>query len=156
MDSNAIELANRLKKNGIKTRDFFIGLAPGVWDVLVYSDGNEWTVRHIFMHIVETEQDIPTLVKRIINGHPGVAENFDIDKYNQTQVDKVDSIAVKELIKLFVVRRAETVSFVEGLSDDDLNLRGRHPFLGETEIYEMLRLMILHIQLHMRDIGKVI
>jgi hypothetical protein len=156
VETASIELANRLQKNGIKTRDFFIGLAPGAWDVQVYSDGNKWTVRHIFMHIVETELDIPTLVKRVIYGHPGVAENFDIDKYNQTQVAKVNSVAVKELIKLFVIRRAETVALVEGLSSDELNLRGRHPFLGETEIYEMLRMMILHIQLHMRDISKAI
>jgi hypothetical protein len=42
------------------------------------------------------------------------------------------------------------------MSPDDLVRQGRHPWFGETEIGEMLKLIHRHNQLHQRDIRKAL
>lgn len=150
------KLAQQLRKNGERASSFFSGLEDADWEKQVYADGHAWTVTQLFTHIVETEKDIPLLVKNILGGHIGVPEGFDIDDHNFHQVQDAGLSSGEKLVGLFRERREATISMVENLKMEDLNKRGRHPFLGETKVYEMLRLMSLHIQIHIRDVRKVI
>ena len=154
MDDSAVKLAEKLEKEGRKNVKFFSNLPLDDWDKQVYSDGTQWTVREIFSHIVETEQDIPRLVMEIVNGAEGVPEDFDIDRYNQKKVKQSGVVPVEVLLQNFANLRVWTVEMVSGFSDEDLEKEGRHPFLGLAPVKEMLRLMHLHIQLHIRDIRR--
>jgi hypothetical protein len=42
------------------------------------------------------------------------------------------------------------------LQESDLELQGRHPFLGMTSIREMVKMLYLHNQIHYRDLKKVL
>ena len=48
------------------------------------------------------------------------------------------------------------MKFVTGLAEEDLLKIGSHPFLGNAEIAEMVKLMYIHVQLHIRDVRNVI
>jgi hypothetical protein len=61
-----------------------------------------------------------------------------------------------ELLKQFVDVRANTVKWVSGLSDEDLTIEGRHPFMGQTQLVEMLKMLYLHNQIHFRDFRKLV
>ncbi len=150
------EIAQQLMKNGDRFVTFLAGLEDADWSKQVYADGEQWKLRQLVTHIVETEREIPELIQKVLQGHEGVPEGFSIDEHNKTQVGNVQEIEPAELQHLFQRRRQATVKLVAAMSAADLAKRGRHPFLGETEVYEMLRLMALHVQLHMRDIRKVI
>ena len=150
------EIAQQLKKNGDRFVTFLTGLDDADWSKQVYADGEQWTLEQLVTHIVETEREIPELIQKVLQGHEGVPEDFSIDEHNKTQVGQVLGIGFAELQRLFKQRREATVKLVAAMSPADLAKRGRHPFLGETEVYEMLRLMALHVQLHMRDIRRVI
>ena len=149
-------LAQKLEKEGRKNLAFFESLKLDDWEQPSYSEGAQWTVRQVFTHIVEVEQSIPDLVLRIIGGEPGVPEDFDIDRWNKSKVEKMGHIPVDQLLVNFAHRRKWTVEMVAGLEEADLKKIGNHPFLGETEVADMLRLMYLHIQLHIRDIRKAL
>ena len=153
---NPNDLAQKLEKEGAKTLSFFQGVAEDNWALPVYSDGAAWTVRQLFAHIVEAEAAIAVLVKGIIGGAAGVPKDFDIDGYNERHVRQVETHSIEELLKLFKERRAETVRMVAAFSEGDLKKRGRHPFLGEADVVEIVRLMYLHVQLHIRDVRKAI
>lgn len=45
---------------------------------------------------------------------------------------------------------------VANLGKDELEIWGRHPFLGDSQIKDMVRLMFLHIRIHERDIRKAL
>jgi hypothetical protein len=149
-------LAQRLEKEGHKTLDFFRQLTSEQWILQVYSDGAAWTVHDLFVHFFETESSIPRLVRSILEGGSGVPEDFDIDRYNESHVGKLADLAPSELLERFAQQRAETVAFVSGLQQADLERTGRHPFLGVAPVGEMLKLMYLHLQLHLRDIKRVL
>jgi hypothetical protein len=46
-------------------------------------------------------------------------------------------------------------AFVAGLSEADLQKTGRHPFLGETSLAEMIKMVYRHNQIHYRDLRKL-
>jgi hypothetical protein len=35
-------------------------------------------------------------------------------------------------------------------------MEGRHPFMGQTQLVEMLKMLYLHNQLHFRDFRKLV
>lgn len=149
-------LAARLEKEGEKTAAFLKELSTPDWDAAVYSEGAAWPVKEIISHIVESERDLPRLFRRIVIEGQGVPDDFDLDRYNESKVNKVGERSPEELTKMFKKRRAETVAFVAGFSEDDLSKIGKHPFLGDTEVVEMIKLMYIHIKLHTRDIKRAL
>ena len=59
-----------------------------------------------------------------------------------------------ELLKQFKAVRADLVKWVSKRSQDDLALEGRHPYMGQVNLGEMLKMIYLHNQLHFRDFRK--
>ena len=47
-------------------------------------------------------------------------------------------------------------AWVSALKDEELEIKGRHPFLGETVIREMIKMLYIHNQTHYRDVKKVL
>ncbi len=154
MNGVARELAEKLKAEGQKNREFFEALSETDWGVQVYSDGAGWKAGDILIHVTETEEDILRLMRRIVAGGEGVAPDFDIDAFNARRVGSAEERPLADWMAEFGQRRAATAEFVAGLSEADLKRRGRHPFLGDAEVEEMIKLMYLHVQLHIRDVKR--
>jgi hypothetical protein len=60
------------------------------------------------------------------------------------------------LLDKYKSTRAETIIWVAGLNESDLEITGRHPFLKMTTLREMIKMPYLHNQLHYRDLKKVL
>lgn len=148
-------LADRLKSEGDKTFAFFSSLKGENWEITVYTEGSEWTVRNVLAHFVSAEQGFIRLFKDILAGGKGAAEDFDIDRYNAKQQELINGASSQELVKFFQDSRSEMVSLVGGLANEDLKREGRHPFLGLTTLAEMIKMVYRHNQIHHRDIRKL-
>lgn len=156
MSKLAQKLAGSLEREGARTLDFFNGLKDADWAVQVYSDGDAWTVHHLLAHFVEVEGSIAKLVRRILDGGPGVPEDFDIDRWNARYTMEMSAHDRAYLLAEFARRRAQTVAMARGLDDADLETTGRHPFLGPTQVKDMLKLMYVHLLQHQRDIRRAL
>lgn len=152
----AQELADSLESEGKKTLEFFQAMKPEQLDVEVYSDGPAWKVHNLLAHFTEVEGSIPRLIRRILEGDPGVPEDFDIDRWNARYTGEMSLHDRDFLLAEFARRRAATVEMVRLLSAADLEKRGRHPFLGVTEVKHMVKLMYVHLQGHQRDIRRAL
>ena len=60
------------------------------------------------------------------------------------------------ILQRFMERRGETIHMIQELSDVDLAIEGRHPWLGVVPVEEMIKLMYRHNQIHQRDIRKTL
>lgn len=156
MSALALDLANSLEAEEKKTNEFFHGLSPQQWELQVYADGPGWKVHDLLAHFTEVEGSIASLIRSIVEGGPGVNEDFDINRWNAEHTGEMSQQDRDSLLAEFARRRAATVELVRGLSDVDLEKRGRHPALGVTEIRRMVRTMYLHIQGHQRDIRRTL
>lgn len=154
MTNSSEQIVKKMSGEGEKILNFFTELPISMWDQQIYSDGAEWTVHEILAHIVEAEGSLYRLFSNILKGGTGVPQDFDIDRYNAAHVEKLAEKTTEELLSLFQELRAQMVEFVGGLSEADLEKTGNHPFLGESTLEGMLRVFILHPNLHIRDIRK--
>jgi uncharacterized damage-inducible protein DinB len=147
-------LAKRLRSEGEKMVAFFAALDGEAWKKTVYTEGSEWTIRHVLVHFVTAEEAFLKLFPNIVAGGEGASKDFDLDRYNARQQEKNQELQPDELLVQFQDVRARMVAWVETLSAEDLLKEGRHPFLEETTLEEMIKLVYRHNQIHYRDMRK--
>jgi len=150
------KLAERLKKEKGKTLEFFKGLPGAIWQRKLYADGAEWTIYEVLVHIVEAESSLTTLFVHVAEDGNGVGEDFDIDAHNKKAVEKLKGSSVEDLLEQFSQLRDRLVLAVSNWGDNQFQNVGRHPFLGEARLDEMIRLSYLHVNLHIRDVRKAL
>ena len=149
-------LADKLKSEGEKYATFFTGLTDAQWKLEVYTEGTTWTLRNVLAHLVTAEQAFVKLFEQIRQGGPGVSDDFSIDRYNARQQEKTKELSHQELIERYKSVRSEMIAWVSGLNETDLQKTGRHPFLGQTTLLEMIKMVYLHNQIHYRDLRKIL
>ncbi|MBN8579641.1 MAG: DinB family protein [Anaerolineae bacterium] len=150
------ELAEKLKTEGERMLAFFAELTDEQWVGEVYTEGETWTIRNVLAHYVTSERGLVRLFERIRTTGEGAADDFSIDRYNTAQQEKTKDLTPAELLEQYKQIRAESVQWVSGLKDEELDIKGRHPFLGETVIREMIKMLYLHNQLHYRDVKRAL
>ncbi len=154
--SETVELSEKLKSEGEKFIDIFSGLTDEQWNVEVYTEGTTWTIRNVLAHFVTSERGLIKLFESVRQGGTGAADDFSIDRYNEAQQHKTKELSSAELLEQYRDVRANSVAWVSGLRDEELEITGRHPFLEVTTIREMVKMLYLHNQIHYRDLKKVL
>lgn len=149
-------IAEKLISEGEKFVGIFSALTDEQWQAEVYTEGTTWTIRNVLSHFVTSERGLVKLFEQIRLGGSGAADDFSIDRYNESQQKKTQDLPVAELIELYKSTRAETVTWVSGLQESELEIIGRHPFLETTTLREMVKMLYIHNQVHYRDLKKVL
>lgn len=148
-------LSEKLLQEGEKVHAFFRELSVEQLKRNVYTEGADWSVREVLAHFVTTERAFLRLLENILAGGSGTPEGFDIDSYNQRKVADLGDRSIQELLEDFKERRSQTAAAVLHLDGEQLMKTGRHPFLGVVPLLEIIKLIYLHNQIHLRDVRKV-
>ena len=156
MPETSASLSTKLASEGEKVFAYFSALTLEQWQQVVYSDAAEWTVRSVLAHLVSAEQGFLRIFASIRDGGPGASDDFDIDRYNAAQQDKLADVPPADLLTRYQAVRAEMTAFAASLTDTDLQKQGRHPALGLTSLADMLKMVYLHNTMHLRDVKRVI
>lgn len=154
--SEVTELAEKLRSEGDRMTAFFSELTDAQWNAEVYTEGTTWSIRNVLSHYVTSERGLLRLFERIRTTGEGASDGFSINRYNAAQQEKSKDLTPAELLDQYKQVRAEAVQWVSGLKDEELEIKGRHPFLGETVIREMVKMLYLHNQLHYRDVKRAL
>ena len=154
--SEITELAEKLKSEGEKFFTIFNGLKNNQWDMEVYTEGATWTIRNVLSHLVTSERGLIKLFEQIRLGGEGASLDFSIDRYNASMQARNKELTETELLKQYQEVRANSVVWVSNLKDEEVEIKGRHPFLGVTTIREMIKMLYIHNQTHYCEIKKVL
>ena len=154
--SEITELAEKLKSEGDKITSIFNGLTDEQWNQDVYTEGTNWTIRNVLAHFVTSERGLLKLFEQIRHGGAGAADDFSIDRYNAAMQERTKAATPQELLDQFKDIRAQAIAWVSGLQESELEIRGRHPFLGQTVIREMIKMLYIHNLTHYRDMKKAL
>ena len=150
------ELAKKLEAEGERFSTIFRGLTGAQWDLEVYTEGTVWTIRDVLSHFVTSERGLLKLFQEIRLGGAGIPDDFSIDRYNASQQGKTKGLKPSELLEQFKSIRAETVAWVSELKEPELDITGRHPYIGKTTLREMIKMVYVHNQIHYRDLRKIL
>jgi len=154
--SETSELAEKLKAEGERFARIFSGLTDEQWNQEIYTEGTTWTIRNILSHFVTSERGLIKLFEQIRQGSAGAADDFSIDRYNAAMQERTKNISPQELLEQYKEIRANSIRWVSALKEEELEINGRHPFLGQTVIREMIKMLYIHNLTHYRDMKKVL
>src|SRR4030043_2437703 len=144
-------LADRLREEGARVIDFFKNLSLEQWESFGYMQDGVWSLHDLLAHFVSAEIGRQKLIIDIAGGGKGAPPDFEIDRLNQQEVDRLSSESNSNLLSLFNLERAYLVEFVAAMQPEDLDRIGNDPFLGEVPLREILKLTYRHLQIHLRD-----
>ncbi len=155
MDDASV-LATKLRLDGEKFTTFLQTLGEDERHAAVYTDGAHWTVRSVLAHVMSAESVFVRLFRNIQQGGAGVDAEFDIDRFNASEQTRLEQLSWVELLGKFQGGRATMIEFVKTLTVEDLEKVGRHPFLGVTNLRDMVKMIYIHDQTHLRDLRRAL
>jgi len=156
MSDTPESLAERLKQEGERVISFFNNLSQPQWGLIIYPQGAEWTFKHLLAHIVSSEIGRSELIQDILMDGLGAPKDFDIEAYNQREVDGLLSETSANLIKRFTLERSKLVNVVLTMKQADLDRIGNDPFLGEAQLVDIIKLTYRHHIIHLRDAKRIL
>jgi hypothetical protein len=156
MDPAGERSVKRLHEEGEKVARYFESLSPAEWLSPMYETDSAWTVRDILAHFVSAEGAYHALLEDIRCGGAGASPDFDIDAFNAAEVASLRGLTPAALLRTFRDARAQTIRIVASLSPEERSRRGRHPWLGDAPIEDMIQLIYRHSMIHLRDVRKVL
>jgi len=146
------DIIAELEKGLDETIALFQAFSPDELAVQVYDDEPYWTVKQVLAHFITIEKSMHWLFNNMLAGGPGSPEDFDVDRFNRTQPQKLDGLDLEALIRQYRTVRQATISIVREMSENDLDRQGRHPFHGQDTLERFIRWAYEHVRLHENDI----
>ncbi|MFH1985394.1 MAG: DinB family protein [Pseudomonadota bacterium] len=156
MASRKSEIIAALKAGGAESEAFFAALPATALEVPVYTETVQWSVRRVLAHFITIERSMQNLFENILAGGPGAPEDFDVDRFNRTQPQKLDGLSMDALLENFRNVRAKTVAMVAAMAESDLDREGRHPFHGHGKLERFIRWAYEHARLHEDDVRRAL
>lgn len=145
------EIVARLEKGMLKTQEKFGSLSAEGWRAPVYDGPPPWTVRDLATHFYSAEVHLLLMARDVAAGGPGVGEGFDYDGFNGKEQLRLAGMAPQAVLASLTQARVETIEFARALSEEQLDLVGRHPALGMVSLEVMLIAIYGHQLMHMRE-----
>jgi len=150
------EIIAGLQKGRDETVSFFESLTPEQLHTRVYQEGAQWTAQQVVSHFITIERSMHRLFENILSGGDGAPEDFDLDRFNLRQTQKMEGLDLPTLIDQFQTVRQETIAMVEKMTESDLDREGRHPFHGKGKLDRFIRWAYEHVWIHEDEIRKII
>jgi hypothetical protein len=144
-----------MKEEGEKVAAYFETLADADWDQQVYTTGSGWRVRELLAHFISAERTFERFIRDVMHGGKGAPRDFDIDAFNESEVPELEA-PPPHLIEAYRATRLRTLELLNEIASSDLRLRGYHPWFGDSQLDDMLKLIYRHNIIHLRDIRRAL
>jgi hypothetical protein len=101
-------------------------MQPADWEKQVQSEDRHWTVRQMMLHLATAETGQMSTAKAIAAGQPTVPDDFDLNRYNNRQVEKNKDKQPPEILFGLAESRQKLFTFIDAVPEADLDKRGKH------------------------------
>lgn len=149
----------QLKREVTEARQYLDAVLNRVgsrWETPVYSEGAQWNVRQLVIHLALADQGINNQVVSISEGREAIPADFDLNRYNQRSVEKRATMTVEEARASLNMSRATLLGWLENADEEKLAKTGRHASLKILSVEEIVRGAADHDRGHATDIASVL
>jgi uncharacterized protein (TIGR03083 family) len=147
------ELRAGLEASGARTAEVLAGLREADLDCPA---NPEWTVRDLLVHLATSERGVQGVLEGFLRGESIVPPDFDLDRWNASQVAKLRGLSLAELRERITTTRRGTLAILDRLTEADLERRGRHALGREVSLAETLRIMAAHERVHIEEVNYAV
>lgn len=102
-----------------RVEDTFGGLTDDQLDTVVYDDEHGWTARQVLAHLASRGETYAMLFQ-MATIQPPVTTGFDVNQWNQQQVDARAGMTAQQLLTAFRAVHAELIEAIEALPETEL------------------------------------
>jgi hypothetical protein len=146
----------KLAQSRASTKELIASLSADQWDTCVYSEGNEWTVKTIVSHLIDSERGMSIHIHKIRKGEPTLPEGFDLDQWNQGVAKRVGDLSAQEMVARLDATRDRTLEGLDSLTDEEWMLTGRHGSRGIITIEQYYETIMGHELNHIGEAKKAL
>ncbi len=149
------EIVRRLNESRAYLNSVIRDLTSEQWEMPVQQTDARWTARQMLGHLRDAEKGMTGQITRIAAGQDGVPADFDLNRWNNRQIEKLADKSVAEIVSELETVRANLRGIIDALTDADLDKRGRHGSLQIMSIEAMLHLIAAHQMQHAPEIAAI-
>jgi uncharacterized protein (TIGR03083 family) len=142
------QLRAGLEASGARAAEILAALQEGDLECPATPD---WAVRDLLVHLATSERGLQNVIEGFLRGESLVPEDFDLDRWNASQVARLRGLTLAELRERLATARQASLALLDRLTDADLVRRGRHALGREVSLAEALTIMIAHERVHMEE-----
>lgn len=155
MRERKASIREHMKRRHAESWPILRGLSSADLDQPVYvEEAAAWTVKDVLGHLADAERGNLGQVQRLIAGEVTVPEDFDPERWNRSAVRKRAEVEAKQLLQDIEKAYQDALTFLEGLEDQTLDLRGRHAKGDTISAEAFFRRMADHRAQHAADIRE--
>lgn len=148
--NESLEILERTPKT---LEQFLVGLSDG-WLQSTEGEGS-WNPAQVVDHLVECERSnwIPRLQTMFEGEEENTFPSFDRDAH----LTNPPATSIEEKIHSFIYLRSKNIKTVREwvTSDEEFELKGKHPAFGEVKLRELLSTWVVHDLTHISQIMRV-
>lgn len=148
------QLADRLRSVRTSLLKAMEGLSDGDMERQVETDG--WrSIKDVILHLATGERGMLTVARRCLAGEHFSYEGFDLNRWNERQVEKKRGLSVAEALNELQAVRDDSLSTLQELTPEQLQTPAAHPVWGDVTVGQLFRIMSIHDELHRQDIEQL-
>lgn len=126
-------------------------------DEQIYSEGAEWTIRQLAIHLALADKGHNQMVYRYSQDQEFIPADYDIERYNKRSVEKSDEMTLAQARESLNQSRAEFLEWLDNLDDDSvLDKTGRHATMQILPISDIIGIMASHEDGHSADMEAML
>ena len=156
MTPQQTELKTKLAENRAALFGLLNGLNEEDWQTAVFSEETIWTVSDMVRHLEGAERSMIALMANIQQGGEGASEDFDLARFNASRIKKAKEKQPPELMADMEKNREDLLVFMDSLTEEDWQKKGRHGSLHIMTIEEICHIIADHEATHADDIAQAI
>lgn len=145
---------DRLNKSRARLEDLLDRVPADKWEQRIYSDGAQWTLRQLLIHLMIADRGQNTVVKGIAAGKEVIPPDYDLERFNKRSVEKQAEVSVADARAALKISRAELLDWLNTIDDSVLDIQGRHASMQILTIAQILNVMAGHEDVHGNDIER--
>jgi hypothetical protein len=124
------------------------------WDQQIYSDGAQWTVRQLLIHLMAADKGQNNVVMGIADGREVIPADYDLERFNKRSVEKQAEITVEQARTSLAASRQQLLEWLAQVDESALDKQGRHASMHILSVAQILNVIANHEATHADDIAK--
>lgn len=128
----------------------------GLWEQQIYSDGAQWTLRELLIHLMISDHGQNNVLMGIAEGKNIIPDDYDLNRYNSGSVSKRKEVSLEFARNALTESRQRLIDWLSEIDDSVLDKEGRHASMQILSIAQILDVMAQHEEGHTRDIEAML
>jgi hypothetical protein len=149
-------IVSELTRARARLHHILAGAKGDDWDRQVQDEDQHWTVRQVVIHLTDAQRGMFGQMRKIAAGEEAIPADFDLNRWNRRTVEKNADKIIEELLMQLASDHDALKAFVTGLTDAELDRRGRHSSLEIMSVEEIARLVASHEMMHAETIAAAL